>query len=78
MKSGGNPPLIPQKVVELRIAGSAPSLLASVSVEATSIAMPVANDQGGVDQVVFRYSGIVELGIEIWIPVEGWTTNTDG
>jgi hypothetical protein len=71
MKSGGNPPRIPQKVVELRTGGSAPRLMASISVEASSIAMPVPNDHGSYDEVLFRYSGVIEEGIEIWIPVEG-------
>ena len=64
-----NRPRISQKLVELRASGSGPRLMASISVEASSIAMPISNDRGGFDNVEFRYSGVMdEDGTEIWTP----------
>jgi hypothetical protein len=63
------PPRIAQKLVELRVGSSSPAMMASISVEVTSVIMPMPNARGGYDQVLFRYSGAVnEDAVEIWIP----------
>jgi hypothetical protein len=62
---------LPQKLVELR-AGNGQRLLASVSPNAEFVVMPLPNEQGGTDQVVFRYSGAKDENCtEIWTPEGG-------